>query len=337
MSWLLFLFLAQSEYRGTLAPELVVEASTHMANTFTLATPDQRKPLGDAHGKVFIGKIQGAPAFLVEGESTVLYVDTGQLTKCSLQPGDDALIADVGFPLPGPAYTSYPVRVWVYREQRDPDRRLVGESPRAFAEGNVKINGREIPVAFEFDRARNAAFADQGWQSIDGDPAFVEHERPVYHAAGAYFSIRSIDLPRRAFVLEPRTAAEYTRIVLKIGEVFPDFAFTDFEGRAHRLSDYAGRPVLLGFWATWCAPCIADIPKLGELHGRGLAIIGMNVDKDAEKPRALHLAWPQAAFPSIQEIVEHRARIPTYPTDVLLDGNRRIVALNEDALKRRAD
>jgi thiol-disulfide isomerase/thioredoxin len=333
VSWLLFLFLAQSEYRGTLAPELVAEGGTHLANTFTLATADQRKPLGEARGKVFIGKIQGAAAFLVESESTAIYVDTGRLTKYSLQSGDDALIADVGFPLPGPAYKSYPVRVWVYREQRDPDRRLVGESPRAFVEGSVKINGREIPVAFEFDRARNTAFADQGWQSIDGDPAFVEHERPVYHAAGAYFSIRSIDLPRRAFVLEPRTAGEYTRIVLKIGEVFPDFAFTDFEGRAHRLSDYAGRPVLLDFWATWCAPCMADLPKLGELHGRGLAIIGMNVDQDLQKPRALHLAWPQAAFPTIKEIVERRARISMYPTDVLLDGDRRIVALNEDALK----
>jgi thiol-disulfide isomerase/thioredoxin len=333
VSWLLFLFLAQSEYRGTLAPELVVEDGTHMANTFTLATPEERKPLGDAQGKVFVGKIQGALAFLVEGQSTALYVDTGRLTKYALRSGDDALIADVGLPLPGPIYKSYPVRVWVYHEQNDPDRRIVGESPRAFVAGSVTINGREIPVAFEFDRVKNTAFADQGWQSIDGDPAFVEHERPVYHAGGAYFSVRSVDVPRRAFSLDARTAAEYTRIVLKIGEVFPDFAFTDFEGRAHKLSDYAGRPVLLDFWATWCAPCMADLPKLDELHGRGMAIVGMNVDQDPEKARALHLGWPQAAFPSIREIVERRARIQNYPTDVLLDGDRRIVALNEDALK----
>ncbi len=332
MTWLLLLFLAQSEYRGTLAPELVAEGGMLMANTFTLAKPEEHKPLGNVQGKVFIGKIQDAVAFLVEGESTALYVDTGRLTKFTLQPGHDALIADVRFPLSGPAYKSYPVRVSVEREQKSPDQRTVGESPRAFAEGSVKINGREIPVAFEFDRARNTAFADRGWQSIDGDPTFVDHERPVYHAADTYFSVRSIDLSRREFVLDPRTAGEYTRIVLKIGEVFPDFTFTDFEGRPHKLSDYKG-PVLLDFWATWCAPCIADLPKLRELHARRVAIIGMNVDHDLNAPRALHLEWPQAAFPSIKEIVEHRARILTYPTDVLLDADRRIVALNEDALK----
>jgi len=332
VSWLLFLFLAQTEYRGTLAPELAAEGGTQAANAFTLATPNQRKPLGDVQGKVFIGKIQSAPAFLVEGESTVLYVDTGRLTKYTLQPGQDTLTADIRFPLPGPAYKSYPVRVSVDREQKDPDRRIGGESPRAFAEGSVKINGREVAVAFEFDRAHNTAFADQGWQSIDGDPTFVDHERPVYHAADTYVSVRSLDVPRREVVFELRTAAEYTRIVLKVGEVFPDFSFTDFEGRPHKLSDYKG-PILLDFWATWCAPCIADLPKLNELHARGIAIIGMNVDHDPGAPRALHLAWPQAAFPSIKEIVEHRVRILTYPTDVLLDADRRIIALNEDALK----
>jgi hypothetical protein len=81
---------------------------------------------------------------------------------------------------------------------------------------------------------------------------------------------------------------------------------------------------------------MADLDQLRELHARGLAIIGMNVDHDAAKARALHLAWPQAAFPGIQEIVEHRARIQMYPTDVLLDGDRRIVALNRDALEGAA-
>ena len=330
MTPLLLLLLAQSEYRGALAPELSVPPRTSEGKTFTVATPDQRKPLAGVAGKIFVGKIRDAQAFIVD---TTLYVDTGRLTKYDLHPDtDQTLIADVSFPLPGPVYKSYPVRVYVYRDQTEPDRLLVGESPQAFLEGSVIINRQEIPVAFEFDRRRNAAFADQGWQSIDNIPTFVDHERPVYHAAGAYFSVRSIDLARREFTLEPRTEAEYTRIVLKAGEIFPDFAFTDFEGRQHRLSDYKG-PVLLDFWATWCAPCMADLPKLRHLHTGGLTIIGINVDQDSEKPRSLHLPWPQAAFHSVKEIIERRARIITYPTDVLLDADRRIVALNQDALK----
>jgi len=191
VSWLLFLFLAQSEYRGTLAPDLVAEGGTHMANMFTLATADQRKPLGDARGKIFIGKIQGAPAFLVEGESTVLYVDTGRLTEYTLRPDDDALVADVGFPLPGPAYKSYPVRVWVYREQRDPGHvvRLARDDevvPRAgvdVAEAAAEVSpvSRRLPLRLhERDEERELPPAQHAHRAED---VFLEVELGVPRGA----------------------------------------------------------------------------------------------------------------------------------------------------------
>jgi len=335
VSWLLFLILAQSEFRGTLAPELSVSGPVQMQHTFKLATEEERKPLGTVDGRVFVGKIRDARAWVVESASTVLYVDLGGPRKFDLHHDDPILpglgFADVDFPLPGPTYKAYPVRVYVYPSANTPVC-MVSESQRAYAHGVAKINQQEVAFDFEFLREKNAVLPDHGEQAVDGDATFLDDERPVYHAAGAYFSVRSIDVARREFVLEARAASDYTRIVLKVGEVFPDFAFTDFEGRSHKLSDYAGKPVLLDFWATWCAPCMADLPRLGALHARGLAIIGMNVDHDAEKPRALQLAWPQAAFPSIQELVEHRARIQMYPTDVLLDGDRRIIALDGGAL-----
>lgn len=307
-----------------------------MQHVFKLATDEERKPLGAVDGRVFIGKIRDARAWVVESASTVLYVDIDGPRKFDLQPGDPTLagarVAEVDFPLPGPTYKSYPVRVYVYPSGNGAAC-LVSDSMRAYAHGVANINQQEVAFDFEFLREKNTVLPDHGEQAVDGDATFLDDERPVYHAAGAYFSVRSIDVARREFVLEERAASEYTRIVLKAGEVFPDFAFTDFEGRSHRLSDYAGKPVLLDFWATWCAPCMADLPRLGALHARGLAIIGMNVDHEADKPRALHLAWPQAAFPSIQELVEHRARIQGYPTDVLLDGERHIIALGRFALQ----
>jgi peroxiredoxin len=59
----------------------------------------------------------------------------------------------------------------------------------------------------------------------------------------------------------------------------PKLELKDVEGRALRLSDYKGKVVLLNFWATWCAPCRAEMPDLvkwqREYKSRGLQVIGV--------------------------------------------------------------
>ena len=67
----------------------------------------------------------------------------------------------------------------------------------------------------------------------------------------------------------------------------PDFILKDASGTDFRLSDYRGRVVLLNFWATWCAPCKAEIPWFEEFQkayaSRGLAVIGISMDEDGWK------------------------------------------------------
>jgi thiol-disulfide isomerase/thioredoxin len=72
-----------------------------------------------------------------------------------------------------------------------------------------------------------------------------------------------------------------------LGLTVPDFALTDASGVNFHLSDYAGKVVLLNFWATWCVPCKEEIPWFVEFEraygDKGLAVIGVSVDEGGWK------------------------------------------------------
>jgi cytochrome c biogenesis protein CcmG/thiol:disulfide interchange protein DsbE len=64
----------------------------------------------------------------------------------------------------------------------------------------------------------------------------------------------------------------------------PDFTVSDGSSTIH-LANYRGKVVLLNFWATWCAPCIAEMPSLIELHHDrpDLAILAVSIDEDEDE------------------------------------------------------
>ncbi len=70
------------------------------------------------------------------------------------------------------------------------------------------------------------------------------------------------------------------------GETAPDFALPDLAGETVRLSDLRGRPVVLNFWATWCAPCRIEMPMLEQAAADGgddLAVLVINQGETAEQ------------------------------------------------------
>ncbi len=98
-------------------------------------------------------------------------------------------------------------------------------------------------------------------------------------------------------ILRPRP-----RRMLKIGELAPPFKAASLDGRRIKLQDYRGKHVLLIFWASWCAPCIAELPELKAVHDRfgadeRFAMVSLSLDGDKEASRNVAaeqgLRWTQ--------------------------------------------
>jgi thiol-disulfide isomerase/thioredoxin len=110
----------------------------------------------------------------------------------------------------------------------------------------------------------------------------------------------------------------------------PSAIVTDISNAKFNLSDYKGKVLIVNFWATWCPPCVAEIPALIELqtkHAADIQVIGISVDhtKDLVAPfaKSKNISYPigfldpttQAKFGKIESI----------PTTLIIDRNFNIV------------
>lgn len=66
----------------------------------------------------------------------------------------------------------------------------------------------------------------------------------------------------------------------------PALSLPGVDGRTVSLADFKGKVVLLDFWATWCEPCLSELPDLKRLHGdfkgRGFSVLGVSLDEDPQ-------------------------------------------------------
>lgn len=80
----------------------------------------------------------------------------------------------------------------------------------------------------------------------------------------------------------PGDASEDVLPQPKIPDRLPQFSLEDRAGKSTPISAFAGKSLIINFWATWCAPCRSEIPLLESVHaewsGRGVSVVGIAVD-----------------------------------------------------------
>jgi peroxiredoxin len=160
----------------------------------------------------------------------------------------------------------------------------------------------------------------------------------AWEEGGASAGVRAVTVSVDA--IQPPTEADPpagSAVGARIGEPAPPLVITSLSGAKVSLESLRGRPVLLNVWATWCLPCLEEIPELVKLHDRhaseGLAVVGVSVDVgsavDAVRSFVAEHEIPFAIWLDPEERVSHAFGVRGVPATFVLDREGRVLLRRE--------
>jgi cytochrome c biogenesis protein CcmG/thiol:disulfide interchange protein DsbE len=126
----------------------------------------------------------------------------------------------------------------------------------------------------------------------------------------------------------------YTSIherIVGVGDSAPEFSIKADNGRTITASNFGGRLLVLNFWATWCQPCVEEVPSLDEfakqMEGSGVVVLGVSMDTNPSAYRAFldrtHVSFMTARDPSAKISGDYGTF--KYPESYIIDAKGKVV------------
>ena len=147
-----------------------------------------------------------------------------------------------------------------------------------------------------------------------------------------FFAIGLVVIVAAVFLLFSKSSTQSVSPA-QVGQRLGDFSLTDIHGQTVRLSDYAGKVVLLNAWATWCPPCRAEIPDLNAYYlahkDDGFVLLGIDAGELAGTVAAFvhqeNLAYPMLVDPNISLLSS--LGVHGFPTSILVGSDGMVKAI----------
>ncbi len=121
----------------------------------------------------------------------------------------------------------------------------------------------------------------------------------------------------------------------RVGKSAPGIVANDYQGRPFRLDAFKGKFVLIDFWATWCPPCIAELPRMqsayAKFNARGLEIVSISLDETPEAVfdfvKARKIPWRQIHNATCGSDVVALYGVSNIPSTFLIDPSGKIIRI----------